>query len=65
LTRLEEGDEPDSRVPLVSDRSEKKKGRDGAGPAVALSWATGPVCSRGKEGKKKACWPGKGCGPKE
>jgi hypothetical protein len=65
LTRPEVGDGPDGRVPPVSGRSKKKKGKGGVGPAGAGSWATGPACSRGKEKKKKACWPGNGCGPKE
>jgi hypothetical protein len=51
LTRPEEGDGPDSRVPPVSGRNEKKKGgrRSWAG-GVRVGLA-GPVCSRGKEEK--------------
>jgi hypothetical protein len=54
LTRLEEGDGPDSRVPPVSVRRKKKRRRGSAGPAGLWSWAAGPLRAQRKKKERPA-----------
>jgi hypothetical protein len=60
LTRLEEGDGPDSRVPPVSGRSEKKKGegRCWAGGCAELGHWAGLLARERKEKEGLLAWKG-------